>query len=156
MVPESFVYSWTRKSTGEFYYGMHKGLLNDGYIGSGVMFNKKFSKNPSDWYREIVFRGTDSECRKIETEYVTEALINTPLCLNMMTGGRGGDTFSNKRHTTATKLKISKTKKGTRTTYTEAQIDLVRKGLQENKSLRAIAKETKVNLNTVFNTSKEL
>ena len=33
--PDTFVYCWSRNN-GEWYYGVHTGSLDDGYIGSGT------------------------------------------------------------------------------------------------------------------------
>lgn len=35
-----FVYKWIYKPTVEYYIGIHKGHIADGYIGSGVRFKK--------------------------------------------------------------------------------------------------------------------
>ena len=86
--PEAFGYCWHR-SNGEWYYGIHKGTIDDGYVGSGVLFNKKFKgSDRSEWNRTIEFRGTFEECRDWEADMVTLDMINQPDCLNLVTGGR--------------------------------------------------------------------
>ena len=85
--PEAFGYCWHR-SNGEWYYGIHKGTIDDGYVGSGVLFNKKFKgSDRSEWNRTIEFRGTFEECADWEADMVTLDMINQPDCLNLITGG---------------------------------------------------------------------
>ena len=87
MIAEAFGYCWTRKSTGEFYIGVHKGQLDDGYVGSGTVFKKKYASNPSDWERTIEFRGSMDECLSWERDMVSAELTYTGLCLNIAVGG---------------------------------------------------------------------
>ena len=85
--PEAFGYCWARNN-GEFYYGIHTGTPDDGYIGSGVVFRSKYDNaDKSEWKRTIEFRGSTSECLDWETEVVTQELIDQSLCLNVCLGG---------------------------------------------------------------------
>ena len=88
--PEAFGYCWHR-NTGEWYYGVHKGNIDDGYIGSGTKFKNVYDNtNPLDWYRTIEFRGTYDECLDWEADIVTQEMIDQPDCLNLKLGGAGG------------------------------------------------------------------
>ena len=111
--PEAFGYCWHR-STGEFYYGIHSGSIDDDYAGSGTVFKDKFGgwykaacKNPEQWNRTIDIRGSIEECAKWEGEVVTQQLVDTELCLNQMIGG-----YISPMHIPAIAAKVSKTKSG--------------------------------------------
>ena len=86
-----FVYKWIYTLTDEYYIGIHKGTVDDGYIGSGSRFRKKWAlTNPDQWKREILFEGDYLECGKVEKTLVTKETIKDPLCLNMAVGGISG------------------------------------------------------------------
>ena len=88
MEPEAFGYCWHRNN-GEFYYGIHKGTLDDGYTGSGTKFKRKFNgSDRSEWRRTIEFRGNYDECLEWELDMVTKDMVEQPDCLNMQPGGR--------------------------------------------------------------------
>ena len=85
--PEAFGYCWARNN-GDVYYGIHTGTPDDGYIGSGVVFRKKYDNtDKSEWKRTIEFRGSTSECLAWEASVVTEELIKLPHVLNLVIGG---------------------------------------------------------------------
>ena len=111
---DTFGYQWVRKSTGEFYRGIHTGSVHDNYAGSGVVFKKKYGgqtktkgKDPDDWVRDVLFLGTREECLLWESLVVTERELTNPKCLNQMTGGRDTVVFSDE-----VKDKISKANSG--------------------------------------------
>jgi hypothetical protein len=92
---DTFGYQWVRKSTGEFYRGIHTGSIHDNYAGSGALFKKKYGGqtktkcvDPTDWVRNILFIGTREECLLWESLVVTERELENPKCLNYITGGR--------------------------------------------------------------------
>ena len=90
MEPEAFGYCWHR-SNGEFYYGVHLGRLDDGYIGSGTRFKNKFSGSKrSEWNRTIEIRDSYENVLLWESDVVNETLLKNTLCLNLQLGGRYG------------------------------------------------------------------
>jgi len=110
----TFGYQWVRKSTGEFYRGIHTGSVEDNYAGSGSVFRDKYGgiqktkcNNPDDWVRNVLFIGTREECLVWESLVVTEREVENPQCLNCVTGGQGSITYSQE-----TKDKISNAKSG--------------------------------------------
>ena len=54
-----FVYKWVDSSNNKFYIGSHKGTIDDGYIGSGVLFNRAFALRPENFSRSILYEGED-------------------------------------------------------------------------------------------------
>ena len=88
---QGFVYKWTHTPTGQYYIGIHKGHVNDGYIGSGIKFKNKWeATDKKEWRRDILFEGDyDRHCTKVEEELVNDTTLKDPLCLNLIAGGRG-------------------------------------------------------------------
>lgn len=114
---EAFGYQWVRKSTGEFYRGIHKGNPDDKYAGSGVLFTKKFGgkyktecNDPNDWIRDVLFLGTYDECLLWESLVVTERVLEDPACLNIIVGGNRGSI--GREVTEETRAKMSKSQSG--------------------------------------------
>ena len=102
MEPEAFGYCWHRNN-GDFYYGIHKGTLDDGYTGSGTKFKRKFSNTDrSEWRRTIEFRGDYDECLEWETDMVTQDMIDQPDCLNLALGGSASPFATPEIHKRAT------------------------------------------------------
>jgi hypothetical protein len=117
MEHEAFGYQWIRKSTGEFYRGIHKGSPEDNYAGSGVLFNKKFGgrrrtecKDPKEWVRDVLFLGTYDECLLWESIVVTERVLEDPTCLNLVVGGNRG--CIGREITEETRAKMAKSQSG--------------------------------------------
>jgi|14_taG_2_1085336.scaffolds.fasta_scaffold14083_2 hypothetical protein len=114
---DSFGYQWVRKSTGEFYRGIHAGDPEDNYAGSGTVFVSKFGgrrktecKNSDDWVRAVLFLGTYDECLLWESLVVTERELANPKCLNKCLGGMSGSTGY--KHTESAKRRISESQTG--------------------------------------------
>ena len=84
-----FVYKWIDSSNGMYYIGSHKGTPNDRYIGSGIHFNRAYSKRPEAFSREIMYNGVDY--RELE-EFVLEELnaMNDPMSYNLKNASMGG------------------------------------------------------------------
>jgi hypothetical protein len=50
-----FIYRWVHRVSGKWYLGSHYGCLEDGYIGSGVIFKKALDKHGVEAFnREII------------------------------------------------------------------------------------------------------
>ena len=65
-----FVYKWTNTLNGRWYVGSHKGLPNDGYTGSGKVFQLAYKKYKSHFKREILFFGHNY--RDVETSILLQ------------------------------------------------------------------------------------
>lgn len=94
----SYVYRQLNKVTGEYYIG--KGTYSskdpDGsrYLGSGILFLRKYKAHPQDFEKEILKDFEDEgEAYAYERELIGEKYIGGAehdlLCLNMNAGGRG-------------------------------------------------------------------
>ena len=125
----NFVYRTTLLDTGEFYIGKHStNNLNDGYYGSGDYIKHKvksrFRKGIP--YNEIYkldileFADTEKQAFELEAKYLTEQVVNDPLCLNFQTGGEGGYTQSQK----SIQQRVQKTKNRKRTNKQKQNISI--------------------------------
>lgn len=66
-----FVYRWTNVLNGKWYIGSHCGSVNDGYVGSGVLFKQSVEKyGIENFTREILYEGENfrAEEQRILTE----------------------------------------------------------------------------------------
>jgi hypothetical protein len=105
-----FIYLWenthpeARKHTK--YIGQHIGTVDDGYIGGGVIFVKKFycKKYRGFWKRKILqFCSNEYDLNEAEKKWINKHnALNDPLFCNIREGGDNG------RHSAKTKQKIKK------------------------------------------------
>jgi hypothetical protein len=49
-----FIYQWTNQVNGKKYIGSHCGLIDDGYIGSGLYFKRAYQQHPERFVRTIL------------------------------------------------------------------------------------------------------
>lgn len=85
------LYKITRKSTGEYYYGIHRGESFDGYWGSGRIIRSYIKTHgTTDLHYEVIAIGSYIEIIRLEESIVTEEEISSPLCWNLKTGGYRG------------------------------------------------------------------
>lgn len=90
-----FVYEWTDLTNGKNYIGSHHGSLNDGYIGSGLLFLRAYKKRPDKFNRKIleyVYENDRKILLEIEQKYLD--LINWYNTYNISAGARGGNTIA--------------------------------------------------------------
>lgn len=88
---EGFVYKWINTRNGKWYIGSHKGSVDDGYIGSGVIFKKAYKKYKEYFVREVIYTGLDF--REVE-ELVLKTLgaASDRQSYNLRNISLGGDT----------------------------------------------------------------
>lgn len=56
--PQGFVYLWVNRNNGKWYIGSHAGTLDDGYVGSGKVFQRAVKKHGLDVFeRTILYWG---------------------------------------------------------------------------------------------------
>jgi hypothetical protein len=108
---EGFVYKWTDSSNGMMYVGSHKGDPTDGYIGSGVHFNRAYNKRPECFSREVIYFGEDF--RELE-EFILEEYdaANNKGFYNLTNKAVEPPSWKGKTHKEISKQKISKANKG--------------------------------------------
>ena len=53
------VYKWENIDNQKWYIGSHYGKLDDGYIGSGKVFQNAYAKNQNKMIRSILYTGQD-------------------------------------------------------------------------------------------------
>lgn len=85
------LYKITRQSTGEYYYGIHRGYCFDGYWGSGVIIRNYIkSYGIDDLNYEILIIGEYNYIIDLESKIVTQELVEDAQCWNLKTGGYRG------------------------------------------------------------------
>lgn len=91
---EGFVYKWTNTRNGKWYIGSHKGCVNDGYIGSGVIFQRAYKKYKDSFFRDIIYIGQNF--REIEELIlITLDAASDKMSYNIKNSSIGGDTSMN-------------------------------------------------------------
>ena len=86
------VYKTIRKSTGEYYIGVHSTHnINDMYMGSGDRIKRIISKEGKVGLERIILYDceTRADALLIENALLTSDVLNDPLCLNVTVGGKG-------------------------------------------------------------------
>lgn len=105
-----FIYKTTNKINNKYYIGQHRTEdIDDGYLGSGTVFQKALKKYGKDnFHREILeFADSPESLNELEKRYITMEDIQSDNCYNQMSGGKNGFIFSSE-----TKKKISEAIKG--------------------------------------------
>ncbi len=84
------VYKTTNLVNNKFYFGVHKQLKDDSYLGSGRALRRAIRKyGKSNFKRETIRTFlTKEESFLYEIEIINEHLSD-PLCYNLMPGGQG-------------------------------------------------------------------
>ncbi len=88
-----FVYKTINTLTGQFYVGVHKGTLDDKYLGSGKLLKRAIALHGRDIFtREILAVCDDSEdAYTLESLIVDEYFVMREDTYNLALGGRGRD-----------------------------------------------------------------
>jgi hypothetical protein len=122
-----YLYKIINRENGKFYIGVHsfRGDYYDSkYIGSGS-FRQDAKKNPDKYLRVLI---CEAESRKevlgLEALFVTQELVDDPMCYNLKTGGAGGTI-----HCAETKAKMIAAKLNM-SDETKAKISAAKKGNQ--------------------------
>jgi hypothetical protein len=89
-----YLYKIINRENGKFYIGVHscKGDYYDSkYWGSGC-FRQDAKKNPDKYLRVLICQAESrKEALELEALFVTQELVDDPMCYNLKTGGLGGD-----------------------------------------------------------------
>ena len=93
------IYKTTNKINGKYYIGKHKTSDPfDNYMGSGTLIRRAISRyGIENFEKEILdYAENDNHLNILESEYVSEDVVNDPNCYNMKIGGYGGFDHLNK------------------------------------------------------------
>lgn len=93
----NYIYLITNMINDTYYIGMHStDNLDDGYFGSGKRLKYSINKygKESFLFEKLYYYKTRKEVRDAEEKLVCCKLLQDPLCLNLRTGGEGGDTVT--------------------------------------------------------------
>jgi group I intron endonuclease len=89
-----FLYKTTNLLNGKFYIGIHStNNLNDGYLGSGKRLKRSIKKYGIENFKLEILEFFENRELLVEREkeLVNAALLKEPLCMNLKTGGTGGN-----------------------------------------------------------------
>ena len=103
-----FIYEWVDSTNDKNYVGSHKGLIDDGYTGSGTYFLSAFKKRPDEFSREIleyVYEDDRKILLEVEQKYLD--LIDWNNTYNISTIALGSDGMIGKHHTNESKKIMS-------------------------------------------------
>jgi hypothetical protein len=87
------IYKTTHVQSGKYYIGMHSTSdLEDGYLGSGKWIKAAVKKHGRDSFERVILKELSSydDMKNEEAKVINEEVLNDPLCMNMMHGGKGG------------------------------------------------------------------
>lgn len=85
------MYKTTNVITKEFYIGVHSTYnLNDGYLGSGVKLWRKIQEYGRDKFEKEILEFFETPENKFnrEKELVNKEMLQDPLCMNLVKGGK--------------------------------------------------------------------
>lgn len=88
-----YFYKITNLINNHFYYGVHNtDNLDDGYMGSGTRINYAYKEFGIENFKKEILKyfGTSEEAFEYEAEVVTEELIKSDECYNVIEGGNYG------------------------------------------------------------------
>ena len=106
-----FIYRTTCLVTGRFYIGMHStDNVDDGYLGSGKILKRSIRKHGAENHKREILDHAESydDLKELEKLFVTNDLLEHPLCMNIKLGGDGGFDFINSSRMILDHLKESK------------------------------------------------
>jgi len=92
-----YLYKTTCLVTGRYYIGMHStNNLEDGYMGSGKRLRYSIRKYGKENHVKEILEFFDSRELLVEAEkkVVSSDLIKDKMCMNIVEGGTGGNTYS--------------------------------------------------------------
>lgn len=93
-----FIYEWMNKKNGKKYLGSHRGIIDDGYIGSGKNFRRAISKYGLENFERVIleFVANVEDIFAREQHYLNERNCSkSKEYYNISAVARGGDTGNN-------------------------------------------------------------
>ena len=89
-----YIYKTTCLVNNTFYIGMHSTFnLEDGYLGSGKRLWYSIKKYGKENHKKEILEHCKNriELKKKEKEIINEQFLKNPMCMNIKTGGEGGN-----------------------------------------------------------------
>ena len=135
MEKQHFIYKITNKINGRFYIGMHTGLPDDGYFGSGKRIKAEIKKyGRENFIKEILEVCSSRETLILrEKEIVNDDLLNNHHCLNLKNGGEGGWNLTEEM---ITKRKITFSKRMNGRKHSESHANAISLSKMGNENFR--------------------
>jgi hypothetical protein len=135
---DSFVYRWTNLTLNKTYTGWHKGTEDDGYVcsSSSTQFWEDYNNHAYQWQREILFKGTMSECQLLESQLLDSVDITSDNIYN-----NRNNLMFNLNDEVRSKLRLAATKRGANPEYRKAQAERTRAQWATNPERRKIQSE---------------
>ena len=134
-----YIYRITNNINHKTYIGQHKYckslLVEDGYMGSGVILKKAQKKyGIENFSKEIItIAMSKSEANVLEKYYIAkERNENTYGCYNVADGGQGGG-HKGRHHTEYAKKRISESEKGHRPSFCRPRTEEEKRKISESK-----------------------
>lgn len=93
------IYKTTNLVNGRYYIGAHKTEdISDGYLGSGKLLQQAVKRYGKDQFKtEVLFYANDEDHMfKLESEIVTESVVNDPNSYNLKLGGSSNFYYINR------------------------------------------------------------
>ena len=110
-----YIYETTNLINGKKYIGQSRGKFKPWYFGSGVILKKAIDKYGKENFsvKVLVYAKSKKELNLLEKKFIDKYnALSSNKFYNLHEGGRGGDTFSGKKHTKEARQKISQNLKG--------------------------------------------
>lgn len=97
---EHYLYKITNTINSKYYIGIHStNNINDGYMGSGILLKKDIKDFGIQYFKKeiLYFAESRSELLEKEKEVICINTLSDNLCYNLVFGGGGVKTISEKR-----------------------------------------------------------
>lgn len=103
---EAFTYCWTDHTKNSLYIGIHKGPVDDGYIASSQVFLEAYLKQPENFSRQIIAKGTYADMIALETALLKS--VDAKANPHFYNSHNGDGKFFNKGHSDKTKESLKR------------------------------------------------
>ena len=110
-----YIYETTNLTNGKKYIGQSRGKFKSWYFGSGKILKKAIDKYGKENFsvKLLNYASTKRELNILEKQKIDEYdALNSEIYYNLHEGGRGGDTFSGRKHSEESIKKMKKSLEG--------------------------------------------
>lgn len=131
---EGFVYCWTDHKNNKLYVGVHKGTVDDGYICSSKDMLIEHQLRQADFTRQIIANGDYTDMKVLETKILQS--VNASQHADFYNRHNGDDKFVCLSHTNETRLKMSRSHKGSKKPWLAAWTIAIHTGSKRSEETR--------------------